>query len=486
MPGGLARARAGATDPDTGRAARGLPAADSREYPSKVDFSRAALLLDGNDSHGVRLMSANWGPGTVILGRYRLDSILGRGGMGSVWRAEHLQLRSPVAIKLLDDAISQNSQMAARFMREAQAAALLRSPHVVQIFDFGLEDGTAFIAMELLRGESLAERVARLKRLPAEEVITFLSQVLRAIAKAHEAGIIHRDLKPDNIFICADEPEFAKVLDFGVAKVTAGELTAVGGGRTQPGVMIGTPYYMSPEQMQARDIDARADLWSIAVIAYECIVGRRPFTGDELGELVIAICTRPVPVPSENGVVPAGFDEWFVKATQRDRERRFASAREMADELIKLSSAVGPSRSQFTTLRNVASIASTIPRPKVLSSRPPSADKLDLTTGQRAATSESLHQSREPVSPAVYALIAAAALIVAGVGVFVASGGASAFKGAAAPRAAVASLTTTLPVAAASQVQVAPAAPAGPRPSASASGAAPAAGSARSARAQEK
>src|ERR1700761_4419852 len=162
--------------------------------------------------------------------------------------------------------------MLARFMREAQSAASLRSPHVVQIFDYGVEAGTAFIAMELLQGESLAERIARLGPLQAEEMVRFLSQVLRAIGKAHETGIVHRDLKPDNIFICADEPEFAKVLDFGVAKVKSNELTTTAGSRTQTGMMIGTPYYMSPEQTQAKDVDARADLWGIAVIAYECLV----------------------------------------------------------------------------------------------------------------------------------------------------------------------------------------------------------------------
>ena len=382
-------------------------------------------------------MSADWGPGTVILGRYRLDSILGKGGMGSVWRAEHLKLRSPVAVKLLDSAIATNQQMLARFMREAQSAAALRSPHVVQIFDYGVEEGTAFIAMELLQGESLAERIARLKQLPAEEVIRFLGQVLRAMGKAHEAGIVHRDLKPDNIFICADDPEFAKVLDFGVAKVTNGELTASAGSRTQTGMMIGTPYYMSPEQTQAKEVDARADLWGIAVIAYECLVGRRPFTGDSFGELVIAICTRPVPVPSQNAHVPPGFDEWFVKGTQRDRARRFGSAREMADELAKLSN-TGASRAQFSTARNLA--APPAPRPSAMPSRAPSVDQLELTTGQRAVTSESLNQTRAPRSAALYVLIAAAVLIVAGVGAFVASGGASAFKTAVPPQSAAASL----------------------------------------------
>ena len=426
-------------------------------------------------------MSATWGPGTVILGRYRLDSVLGRGGMGSVWRAEHLQLRSPVAIKLLDDAISHNQQMLARFMREAQAAALLRSPHVVQILDVGVEDGNAFIAMELLRGESLAERVARLQRLPAEEVILFSSQVLRAIAKAHEAGIIHRDLKPANVFICAEEPEFAKVLDFGVAKVTAGELSGAGGG-TQPGVMIGTPYYMSPEQMRARDVDIRADLWSIAVIAYECLVGARPFTGEELGELVIAICTGPVPVPSQHAAVPAGFDAWFVKATERDRDRRFGSAREMAEALIKLSSAVGPSRPQFATVRNFAAVQTAVPPAQSSASPLPLADNLDLTTGQRAATSESLQHSRAPVGVPLYLLLGAAALIAAGIGAFAASRGASTLEAAdrrqgsrsasVATEAVATSVTSAVPMMV-KQLPAAHAVPAAPMPSATASNAAP-------------
>ena len=389
-------------------------------------------------------MSGEWGPGTVILGRYRLDSILGRGGMGSVWRAEHLQLRSPVAVKLLDSAISKNEQMLARFMREAQSAASLRSPHVVQIFDYGVEDGTAFIAMEMLHGESLSDRIARVKQLPSDEVIRFLCQVLRAIGKAHDGGIVHRDLKPDNIFICADEPEFAKVLDFGVAKVTSGELTTAAGSRTQTGMMIGTPYYMSPEQTQAKEVDPRADLWALAVIAFECLVGRRPFTGESFGELVLAICTQPVPVPSHLASVPPGFDEWFVKGTQRDRNRRFGSAREMADELAKLGGISSGSRPQIT----IPFPQKTIPRPSSAPARAAKAiDELDLTTGQRAVTSESLGHSRAARGPAVYVLAGAAVLILMGVGAFIASGGASAFnKGAVGPDSAAAALVPAAPV----------------------------------------
>jgi serine/threonine-protein kinase len=389
-------------------------------------------------------MSADWGPGTVVLGRYRLDCVLGRGGMGSVWRAEHLQLRSPIAIKLLDSSVAKHPQMLARFMREAQSAASLRSPHVVQILDYGVESGTAFIAMELLQGESLAARIARKKQLSEQETLRFIEQVLRAMSKAHERGIVHRDLKPDNIFICADEPEFAKVLDFGVAKLLDGD-PAGGVSRTQTGMMIGTPYYMSPEQTQAKAVDPRADLWAVAVIAYECLVGRRPFVGDSLGELVIAICTGPVPVPSDEAQVPAGFDEWFVKGTQRDRERRFSSAREMAEELAELGPASAPARRAQASTRP---IAATLPRASAAPRGQAGVDRLALSTGQRAATSGSLQPVSTPRIAAAYLLVAAAVLIVLGVGVFVASGGASAFNRVApGPQAAAASLVVGLPIA---------------------------------------
>ncbi|HEX3849369.1 MAG TPA: hypothetical protein VHW01_00295, partial [Polyangiaceae bacterium] len=200
--------------------------------------------------------------------------------------------------------------------------------------------------------------------------------------------------------------------------------------------------YMSPEQTQAKEVDQRADLWAIAIIAYECLVGRRPFTGDSFGELVIAIVTRPVPVPSQNASVPPGFDEWFVKGTQRDRDRRFGSAREMADELAKLA---GISSSAART--QPFPTAPATPKVNPLTRSAPRVEGLDLTTGQRAVTSESLNNTRRPRSAAVYALIAAAVLIVVGVGAFVATGGASAFsKGDIGATSAAAALTVPVPV----------------------------------------
>jgi serine/threonine-protein kinase len=363
----------------------------------------------------------SWGAGTLILNRYRLESLLGRGGMGSVWRAEHVQLKSPVAVKLLDPSIATNEQVLARFLREAQAAAALRSPHVVQIFDYGVEEGTAFIAMEMLHGQSLSDRIAAIGKLSPDDTFRFLQQVLRAIAKAHEAGIVHRDLKPDNIFICQDDPEFAKVLDFGVAKVKSGDLAGSAGSRTQTGMMIGTPYYMSPEQTQAKDIDPRADLWAIAVIAFECLTGRRPFLGDSFGELVIHINTKPVPIPSQVGVVPAGFDEWFVKGTQRDRDRRFQSAKEMADELARLGGPAGAVSRAAVPRSQLTPAVTPAVTPAALSPGPPQKD-LQLTTGARSVTSQSVGSSAGR-SPLVLALAGIGALIVLGAGAFVALGG---------------------------------------------------------------
>jgi eukaryotic-like serine/threonine-protein kinase len=273
-------------------------------------------------------------PHQVLSGKYRLERELGRGGMGSVWLAQHLTLRSPVAIKLIDPAIATNTEALSRFLREAQAAASLRSPHVVQILDHGVDEGVPFIVMELLDGESLAARLERQRRLSPHETAQLLTQVARAMTKAHEAGIVHRDLKPDNIFIVRnDEEEMAKVLDFGVAKSQTHGLGAISSA-TRTGSVLGTPYYMSPEQAEgSKLVDHRTDIWAMGVIAWECLVGARPFEAETLGGLLLAICAREMPTPSRMGAVPAGFDAWFVRACSRDVNHRFVTAKEAAQEL---------------------------------------------------------------------------------------------------------------------------------------------------------
>jgi serine/threonine protein kinase len=293
-------------------------------------------------------------PGTLLAEKYRLVSLLGRGGMGEVWRAEHLGLRSPVAIKLMNPETVSNPEALARFNREAQAAASLRSPHVVQILDHGLDPllQVPFIAMELMEGESLAARLERVGRLSPADTARVVAHIARALARSHEAGIVHRDLKPDNVFLIrGDDEEIAKVLDFGIAKANTQSLDPASVTRT--GAVMGTPYYMSPEQISgAKGVDYRTDLWALGVIACQCLTGKLPFQADTIGGLVLAICTEPIPRPSQLGPAPVAFDAWFERALARQPAQRFQSARELAEELRRVcgveSSAQVPAPSDVT------------------------------------------------------------------------------------------------------------------------------------------
>jgi eukaryotic-like serine/threonine-protein kinase len=278
---------------------------------------------------------------SVLAGRYRLERQLGKGGMGSVWLAEHLSLRSWVAVKLMDPAIAATPEGAERFRREAMAAASLRSAHVVQVLDYGVHETTPYLVMELLSGESLAGCLEREKRLAPERTALIMTQVARALGRAHAAGIVHRDLKPDNVFLVReDDQELVKILDFGIAKTPT---STFGGMETRTGVTMGTPYYMSPEQVEGKKaVDFRTDLWAMAVITCECLTGVRPFDGSTYGELLLNICARPIAPPSSQGFFLRGFDEWFAKATSRDPEQRFASAQELVATLKDVVAAAAP------------------------------------------------------------------------------------------------------------------------------------------------
>jgi serine/threonine-protein kinase len=271
----------------------------------------------------------------MISGRYRLEAPLGRGAMGEIWSAEHVRLKSHVAVKFLDPSIADDPEMLDRFLREAQSAAAVRSTHVVQIFDCGVEAGAPYISMELLQGESLDTRLGRCVWLAPEELNKIFGEVAIAIGNAHKMGVIHRDLKPGNIFLAREgELEITKVLDFGIAKVMSQSLSQTSGLGTRTGTLLGTPHYMSPEQARgSRDLDQSTDLWSLAIIAYECLTGHQPFSGSSLGDIVVRICTEEPRVPSSVADVPAGFDEWFLKGASKKPSDRFASAREMADAL---------------------------------------------------------------------------------------------------------------------------------------------------------
>jgi serine/threonine-protein kinase len=319
-------------------------------------------------------------PAIIIAGKYRLLKQLGRGSMGTVWQAEHLTLRSLVAVKMMDPAIGFSKTALQRFMTEARAAAGMRSPHVVQVLDHGVDGNTPYIVMELLEGETLAARLKRVRTLSPRQTSRFVTHVARALSRAERAGITHRDLKPDNVFLLLNEDEeIAKVLDFGVAKIDPSGYGAFGEGEpTAAGALLGTPYYASPEQAEGlKTIDHRTDIWSLGVMTYECLVGRRPFDGTSLPDLLLSIVKKPLPVPSQHGDVPAGFDAWFAKACARDVQARFESARAAATELSRLCDAGELSSADWTVRRAPEARPFDLPRLKLGDTQVDAADDED-------------------------------------------------------------------------------------------------------------
>ncbi|MBI2394006.1 MAG: protein kinase [Deltaproteobacteria bacterium] len=275
--------------------------------------------------------------GEFVTPSLRLSRRLGAGGMGTVWVARHVGLQSDVVVKFITGEHARNAEVVARFNREAAAAAEVKSPHVVHMLDHGVaNNGLPFIAMELLEGEDFAARLTRLGAIPPAEVAGVVVQVCKALSRAHERNIVHRDIKPENIFLCetGEEEAFVKVLDFGIAKVTGPESMS----GTATGAMLGTPYFMSPEQvLGAKSIDFRTDLWSLGVVAFFALTGTRPFDGETLGALSIAICHSEIPTPSSrNPQLPPAIDAWFARACARDPAQRFQSARAMSDALVQV------------------------------------------------------------------------------------------------------------------------------------------------------
>jgi serine/threonine protein kinase len=307
--------------------------------------------------------------GNIVANRFQLVRELGRGTMGTVWLADHLALGSRCAVKFMTVEAARAPNYRARFELEARAIAQLHSPNVVRVLDYDVWDGVPFIAMERLHGEDLEARLRRVGRLDARATHRIISQIALGLASAHAAGIVHRDLKPQNVFLAEEhDDEVAKLLDFGIAKMAS--IDGVDGG-TQAGTVLGTPAYMSPEQARGvRATDYRSDLWSLAIIAYECLAGELPFDGPSLGEIFARIMFEPIPVPSQT--VPGfsrAFDRWWERAVSRDVQGRFASARELADELGR---ALGlydarASRGELSSSRSLA------PPPRVRRSRLPAA-----------------------------------------------------------------------------------------------------------------
>jgi len=281
--------------------------------------------------------------GTVVAGKYKVESLLGQGGMGSVWSGRHVTLGQLVAIKFVHPKLAGSGEARRRFDNEAKAAARIKSRHAVTVQDHGVsEAGQPYIVMEYLEGESLERAIRRRGKLPFGEMVQIVAQSARALSAAHEAHVVHRDLKPDNIFLAKDTEagkwgHSVKLVDFGIAKVVQDD-AETGASATQAGMVLGTPHYMSPEALTASaPVSAASDIWSLGACAFAAVCGRVPFEGDAIGDVVLKVCAAPIPVPSKlEPSLPKAFDAWFAKCCSRDIAARFKSAAEAADALLRL------------------------------------------------------------------------------------------------------------------------------------------------------
>jgi len=274
--------------------------------------------------------------GRVIGDRYRILGLIGEGGMGAVYEAEHLAVGRRVALKRLHPELAHDSHAISRFQREARAAGASGHEHVVDVLDLGFaEDGAPYLVMELLVGESLATRLKRQRQIAPRRAAAIAGQVLSALEAVHALDVIHRDLKPDNIFLSKrnGRTDYVKVLDFGVSKMSAeGKDPKL----TRTGVMVGTPHYMSPEQARGvRNLDHRVDLYAIGVILYECLAGQLPFQADNYHALLQSILARePLPLQQLVPDLDAGLVELVHRALAKRADDRFPNARAMWEALV--------------------------------------------------------------------------------------------------------------------------------------------------------
>jgi serine/threonine protein kinase len=276
--------------------------------------------------------------GDVLAGKYRVEKILGKGGMGVVVAAMHLQLGQRVAIKYLFQ--PDNTEIVARFLREARAAVRLRSQHVARVVDVGeLDNGAPYMVMEYLEGEDLQQHVKRLGPMAVTDAVTYLLQTCEAIAEAHAGGIVHRDLKPANLFLSSqpDGTRIIKVLDFGISKTTENEGEGDAMQLTRTSTMLGSPLYMSPEQLKSsRDVDARSDIWALGTILYQLLAGKVPFHCNAYSELVLKVnLDAPPPLSDFRGDVPPALEAVIMKCLEKKRENRWQNVGEFAYALVE-------------------------------------------------------------------------------------------------------------------------------------------------------
>ncbi|MCP4599038.1 MAG: protein kinase [Proteobacteria bacterium] len=324
----------------------GEPDVNSAGYNETALLTSPPVKREPNSQEADGIPPSDSHDDDLIDERYRLHERIGEGGMGSVFRATHVLMDKPVAVKLIHGELAHLPEVAKRFEREARSASRLSNPHCITVTDFGrTEYGTLYLVMELLDGESLNARLKREHRLSVEKVFDIAKQILKGLSHAHEAGVVHRDLKPENVMLVdhGDETDFAKVFDFGIAKLASGAGSAEN--LTQSGLIVGTPAYLSPEQALGEDADHRVDLYAVGVMLYEMLAGVRPFSGESAMDIVSAHLTSPIPPLPEADRFPEGIQEVIERAMAKKPSDRFESAAEFlaALEAIELDTQAKPS-----------------------------------------------------------------------------------------------------------------------------------------------
>ncbi|KYF58758.1 protein kinase, partial [Sorangium cellulosum] len=280
--------------------------------------------------------------GHVIGDKYGVTAIIGEGGMGAVYEAEHLQIGRLVAVKVMHPRETQQREAISRLEHEARVAGRIGHPNICEVYDMGwLPDGSPYLVMERLHGETLAQRIERWGSVPPSELVDIMLQVLSALVTAHERGIVHRDLKPENIFLSerAGMLPVAKLLDFGISQATGMDGTL---DLTRTGMVMGTPYYMAPEQARGDvELDHRLDLWAVGVILYEALTGQRPFVARNYNALLVQILTLwHRPVTELDPTIPPGLSRLVDRALEKERDERFQSAREFQEALRRFKNQV--------------------------------------------------------------------------------------------------------------------------------------------------
>jgi serine/threonine-protein kinase len=343
-------------------------------------------------------------PGQVLGGKYRVDRVLGAGGMGMVVAATHLQLDERVAIKFLLPEALQNQEAVARFGREARAAVKIRGEHVARVIDVGsFDNGAPYMVMEHLDGRDLSALIEERGALPPADAVDAVLQALEALAEAHALGIVHRDLKPANLFLTRrpDGTPSVKVLDFGISKVT--NASASDNAMTKTSAIMGSPLYMSPEQMTAsRDVDARTDIWAIGVVLYELLSGRAPFRAETLPEICGLILTAAPPaIRNFSRATPEQLQNVVLRCLEKDRARRFQSVSELAQALAPFGSRA--------TSRSIERISRILGATSAAYEAPESVPRVVQANG---GTQSNWGQTNPPRSNTVPLMVAAAAAVV--------------------------------------------------------------------------